>query len=109
MPHATYEVQSYDCQIINANHVTPGAEPPAPSAPSRQHGGGAAAAAARKMSLLVLVSGYVRFGEEREAGDTAANRGFSETFVLIPNPESGPKGRSKRQWLIQSQNFRLVV
>ena len=110
MPHATYEVQSYDCQIINANYATPGAEPPAAPGPSRRHGGGGAAAvAAKKMSLLVLVSGYVRFGEDKQTWDTAANRGFSETFVLIPNPESGQKGRGKRQFLIQSQNFRLVV
>jgi NTF2-related export protein 1/2 len=110
MPPTHYEVQSYDCQVINPNYVTPGVEPSAPKPASGRHGGGAAGAVAKTTSILVLVSGYVRFGEERtkETWDLAGNRGFSETIVLVPNPLAD-RGRGMRQWLIQSQNFRLVV
>lgn len=68
------------------------------------------AAAARNMSILVIVSGYVRFGDGRETLDSP-NRGFSETFVLVPGPPSdgGLKAKANRHWLIQSQNFRIVV
>lgn len=37
----------------------------------------------------------------------APQHGFSETFVLIPNTDV--KEKNKRDWVIQSQNFRLVV
>lgn len=58
------------------------------------------------MTILVTVSGYVKYGEAR----LAATRGFSEIFVLIPNPDMvGGRGKSGKEWLIQSQNFRLVV
>lgn len=59
------------------------------------------------MSLMLLVSGYVKYGESREA----AMRGFAETFVLVPNPEQagGKKRKAGDGWLIQSQNFRLVT
>ncbi|PGH15664.1 hypothetical protein AJ79_02258 [Helicocarpus griseus UAMH5409] len=102
MPAAHYEVQSYDCQIINLNYPGPAAAAEAAGKPLT------GMAAARNMSLLVTVSGSVRFGEEREPGDLS-NRGFSETFVLVPSGETGLKGRGKKHWLIQSQNFRLVV
>jgi NTF2-related export protein 1/2 len=41
-------------------------------------------------------------------------RGISESFVLVPNKEEvGAKGTGKgdhgRKWLIQTQNFRIVV
>jgi len=55
-----------------------------------------------------MVSGYVKFGELRDA----EMRGFSETFVLIPTPgttTSKERGKRGNQWLIQCQNFRLVV
>ena len=106
MPNARYDVQSYDCQIINSNYIPPGATPTAPNT-ARQ----AAVAAAKKMTLLVLVSGSVRFGDATESRDPTAERGFSETFVLVPNQqyEPGSRGKTKKQFLIQSQNFRLVV
>ncbi|WEW61302.1 hypothetical protein PRK78_006792 [Emydomyces testavorans] len=105
MPPALYEVQSYDCQILNPNY--PSTAAPATDGLGRPAGG---VVAARNMSILVMVSGYVRFGDSRESPDVP-NRGFSETFVLVPNAqaESGPRGRGKKHWLIQSQDFRLVV
>ncbi|PGH05408.1 hypothetical protein GX51_02932 [Blastomyces parvus] len=108
MPPAHYDVQSYDCQIINPNYpsMTVGASTATTGAkPS------SSTAAARNMSILVTVNGSVRFGGERAPGDLS-NRGFSETFVLVPNTQAdaaGLKARGKKNWLIQSQNFRLVV
>lgn len=58
----------------------------------------------KDMSILILVSGTVRYGEDREQ----PQRGFSETFVLTPNP-SADHARGRKDFLIQSQNFRLVV
>ncbi|KAJ5532301.1 hypothetical protein N7504_009488 [Penicillium tannophilum] len=94
MPHAHYEAQSYDCQVINRAYPTvteSGIKP-------------AAQMTIKDMSILVIVSGHVRYGENRDQ----PQRGFSETFVLVPNP-SAERGKRRRDWLIQSQNFRLVV
>jgi len=95
MPPAHYEVQSYDCHVLNPNHTAVGFE-------ASSGGSG------KNMTILLMVSGYVKFGEHREA----AMRGFSETIVLVPNLDlTTTKGRGRRgkEWLIQSQNFRLVV
>ncbi|KAK5729783.1 hypothetical protein LTR17_011649 [Elasticomyces elasticus] len=61
----------------------------------------------RNMSLIVQVSGSMRIGQPKEG----PLRGFSDSFVLVPNSElSGGAGTGKqdhgRQWLIQSQTFR---
>lgn len=97
MPPTHYEMQSVDCQIINKSFPTATATGVKP----------ASQRAVKDMSLLVIVSGYVRFGESQDL----PQRGFSETFILAPNPaaDQGPKGKGKREWAIQSQNFRLVV
>ncbi|KAK2766725.1 hypothetical protein FQN54_006039 [Arachnomyces sp. PD_36] len=115
MPAAHYEVQSFDCQVLNqnyppqgsgANNNNPDAAAVPPQGPSTK---GGEAAAMKNMSILVLVSGNVRYGESRDL----PHRGFSESVVLAPNPavEQGVRraGRGKKDWLIQSQNFRLVV
>ena len=94
MPHAHYEAQSFDCQIINRAYPTATATGIKP----------AAQMTVKDMSILVIVSGHVRYGEGRDQ----PQRGFSETFVLVPNP-STERGKRRRDWLIQSQNFRLVV
>lgn len=108
MPPTRYDIQSYDCQIINTNY---------PALPASSSSAVTAASAARNMSILVLVNGSVRFGVEVEPGDST-NRRFSETFVLVPNAAAAaaaaatggaPKEREQeKRWLIQSQNFRLV-
>ncbi|KAK3070680.1 hypothetical protein LTR53_010023 [Teratosphaeriaceae sp. CCFEE 6253] len=66
--------------------------------------------AERNMSLIVQVSGSVRIGQPREG----PLRGFSDSFVLVPNTEqTGGLGTGKQdtghRWLIQSQTFRFVV
>lgn len=94
MPAAHYEVQSFDCQIINRAYPSVTASGVKSSDQMT----------VKDMSVLVIVSGHVRYGESRDQ----PQRGFSETFVLVPNPSSDREKRRK-DWLIQSQNFRLVV
>ncbi|EFR01644.1 nuclear transport factor 2 domain-containing protein [Nannizzia gypsea CBS 118893] len=108
LPPTHYEVQSYDCQVLNPNYpVAPPSATDDVASPFGANTNRNTSDPAKSMSILVIVSGYVKFGEGKETWDSP-NRGFSETFVLIPNPPSGPKARGK-QWLIQSQNFRIVV
>jgi NTF2-related export protein 1/2 len=64
----------------------------------------------RRMSIQVVTMGSVRL-EEPLKGPI---REFSETFVLVPNPEklltpnpTFEKGWQK-EWLIQTQNFRFT-
>ena len=95
MPAARYEVQSFDCQVINPNYI------PANSK-------GTVSPSGRNMTILVVVSGYVKSVESRGA----PLKGFSESFVLVPNPDTDQtknKGKHIKDWLIQSQNFRFVV
>ena len=94
MPEARYEVQDYDCQVLNPHYIAEGTQGSSPSS-------------GKNMTILVTVSGQVRFGQPR----AASMRGFSESFVLIPNPAATANTRGKhiKAWLIQSQNFRLVV
>lgn len=91
MPPTRYEAQSIDCHVLNPQYVPTGA----PSSRSAES----------TMTLLVIVSGTVRFGEARDAPE----RQFSETFTLVPNQDRGSRGQSQRGFLIQSQNFRVVV
>lgn len=96
MPEARYEIQDYDCQVLNPHYVAEGTQ-------------GSSPASGKNMTILVTVSGFVKFGEPR----AATMRGFSENFVLIPNPAAATatnsRGKHIKGWLIQSQNFRLVV
>ena len=94
MPPAKYGVQCYDCQVINPNFVTEKCQDKANKS-------------VRNMSILVSVSGYVKFREPREA----EMRTFSETFILVPNSATvgGDERRNQKEWLIQSQTFRFVV
>ncbi|MCJ1453373.1 hypothetical protein MMC28_003720 [Mycoblastus sanguinarius] len=96
MPETRYEVQSYDAQVLNPHYVAEGTKETAkPSS-------------GKSMTILVAVSGYVKYGEPRGA----TMRGFSENFILIPNPamaERASRSRNTKEWLIQSQTFRLVV
>ncbi|KAF3481619.1 nuclear transport factor 2 domain-containing protein [Arthroderma uncinatum] len=110
LPPAHHEVQSFDCQVLNPNYPTiPPTQADNTASPFGANPNRNTPDPTKNMSILVIVSGYVKFGEGKETWDSP-NRGFSETFVLIPNPQAtgGPKGRGK-QWLIQSQNFRIVV
>ena len=95
MPPMKYEIQSYDCQVLNPNYVAAGT-----AATDGADG--------KNMTILVAVSGFVKVGPLKES----EIRGFSETFILVPNAEKlATKGQRKpaKEWLIQSQNFRFVV
>jgi len=95
MPKAHYEVQCFDCHVLNPNfNIGAGDNELGPDPTGR------------KMSVLLVVSGYVKYGESR----SAKMRGFTENFVLVPN-YSGARDKSGavKGWLIQSQNFRIVL
>lgn len=94
MPYTYHEIQSLNASIIN-----PCLDP------NKQ---ATKAEAERNCSVAVQVSGYVRLHERKEG----EMKGFSESFVLVPNSEEerGKKGAGKgREWVIQSQVMRWVV
>ncbi|RDL41192.1 NTF2-like protein [Venustampulla echinocandica] len=87
-----YEVQSFDCHVLNPNYNV-GAHDDSLE-PNK---------AGKKMSILVLISGSVRYGEEE-------TQGFTDNIVLVPNWEIlGKPPKGKRKWLIQSQTFRVIL
>jgi NTF2-related export protein 1/2 len=96
MPFTSFDVQSIDCHVLNPSSRT-----------------GEIPETAKQMeataSLIVHVSGAVRL-EEPQKGPL---KQFSETLVLVPNPEKHTASTSstsnQRNWLIQNQNFRYVV
>ncbi|KAL9025007.1 MAG: hypothetical protein Q9196_006090 [Gyalolechia fulgens] len=95
IPPSHYQVQCYDCHVVNPNYIAEGTQ-------------GWPAKSGKNMTILVAVSGYVKYGDLKEAKP----RGFSESFVLVPNPAvAASKQRLKniKEWLIQTQNFRIVV
>jgi len=87
-----FDVHTVDCQVLNPNY---------------DHT--STVKAEKNISILVMVNGLVRL-EDRKTGPL---KEFSETFVLIPNIEKFSTGKGamaeKRNWLIQTQNFRYVV
>lgn len=91
MPPTRCSAHSIDCHILNPHYVPEGAP--------------ASRSAAGTITLLILVSGVVHFGEDKNDPE----RQFSETLVLVPNHDRGPRGQRPKEFLIQSQNFRLVV
>jgi len=100
MPFTHYDVQSFDCHVLNPTALAPDKLKGGSGDPDKD--------IERRMSIVVLVSGTLRLEEPK----TGPLRQFSETFVLVPNPEKAPgKGpkAEKKGWLIQNQNFRYVV
>lgn len=94
---AFYEVTSFDCHTINTNYNIGASENNL--GPDKR---------GKKVSILVMVSGSVRYWQDGTGGET---HGFTENLVLVPNWEAhGPKAaKNERKWLIQSQTFRLVL
>lgn len=91
-------MQSYDAHPINPNYNI-GVEE-SKLGPDKD---------GKKISIAIMVSGQVKYTSKN--GDEGEERGFMENFVLVPNMEArnpkAPKGI--KQWLIQSQVFRLVL
>ena len=100
MPYTYYDVQSLDCDVLNTGLAQQAAS-------ASDHDSVSKKDAEKNLPVVVMVSGYVRLEEAREG----PMRGFSETFVLVPNAEKEGKGKGsqKRAWLIQNQNFRYVT
>lgn len=82
IPKAFYEVQSFDCHVVNPNYNV-GVDDAALGPNSD----------GKKMSIVVMVSGSVKYFKTSEAEEARAeSRGFTETIVLVPNQEAqGPK------------------
>ncbi|KAI9724491.1 MAG: hypothetical protein M1812_000559 [Candelaria pacifica] len=94
MPAAHYDIQSFNCHMVNPNYTAIGSE-------------GTPGTTGKNMTILVMVSGSVSYGKALEG----EQRMFSESIVLVPNPTNTAgkgKGGSRKGWLIQSQNFRFV-
>ena len=93
MPQTRFEVQNYDCHVLNPEYITDATQ-------------AASSSPGKNMTILLSVSGYVKYGEPR----SVEPRGFSETFVLVPNPNVKPSNRNShpRGWVIQNQIFRQV-
>lgn len=94
-PNANYEVQAFDAHVVNPNYIAEGT-----TCTISETG--------KNMAVLINVNGYVKYGAEH--GSTP--RGFSESFILVPNKEFEKLKNKKaniREWLIMSQTFRIVV
>ncbi|CAO1596441.1 hypothetical protein XANCAGTX0491_000286 [Xanthoria calcicola] len=95
IPQPHYEVQCYDCHVVNPNYISEGTQ----ARPAKT---------GKNMTILVAVSGYVKYGNPKEAQP----RAFSESFLLVPNPAAAAgqqRMKNVKEWLIQTQTFRIVV
>jgi NTF2-related export protein 1/2 len=91
-PTSFFEVDVVDCHILNDRY-------PAQSGTSTN--------ATMPISLLVVVNGIFKQGSARDQ----LEQEFSETLVLVPNSDAPPRGqggRFRKDYLIQSQTFRVV-
>ena len=94
MPPTHFDIQSVDSHRFNPTYLAEGAQASNPGFDIN-------------MSILVTVSGSVRL----EAKQSAPLQGFSETLILVPNsPATSQYNRGKpvKDYLVQSQTFRLV-
>ena len=93
MPPTHFEVHCIDSHYLNPEYLL---------------GQNTGSSLGSGMSALVVVSGSVRLDDDR----STPLRGFSESFVLIPNDAIGPgrrtRGRAAQEYAIQSQMFRLI-
>ncbi|TVY32499.1 hypothetical protein LSUB1_G007755 [Lachnellula subtilissima] len=86
-----YEVEAFDCQVVNTNFTVGAPETLLEGNP-----------AGKKMSILVMVSGSVKYADAEET------RGFVDNVLLVPNWDITKKNeKEKKKWLVQSQTFRL--
>lgn len=98
LPNSLFEVQSVDCHIINRNYPIPDQDENAARRINvKEH-----------ISMVVVVNGSVKLGGSKGESD---DRGFSETLILIPNTNIRRKehDRNRKDFVIQSQNFRMVA
>ena len=94
MPPTHFDIQSVDSHCLNPSYLAEGAHASNPGFDIN-------------MSILVTVSGSVRL----EAKRSAPLQGFSESLILVPNAPTTSrfnKGKPIKDYLVQSQTFRLV-
>lgn len=102
LTHTYFDAEDLDCTVLNPKHL--------PASQLKNGSGDESMDLERRMSITVVVMGSVRL-EEQLKGPI---REFSESFVLVPNPEklTGKNVNLDRgwqhEWLIQSQNFRFT-
>ena len=90
-----FDVQLFDCHVLNPNFLAEGVIDNQP-------------VTGKNMTILVITNGSVKIGPPKES----EYRGFSESFVLVPNPETAVKKRQAKpfkEWVIQCQNFRFTT
>lgn len=96
VPRSQIEVDTIDCQILNPNH--------SPAANASQH----PKSAAKSCSILVIVGGIFKASDDRNEEE----EDFNDSLIIVPNPEPPPprptRGPRYKDYLIQTQNFRLV-
>lgn len=96
IPKSHFEIESIDCHILNPSY---------PAAQQTQQ----PRFSTNNTSLLVMVNGICKFG----IGDREEDKDFSETFILVPNPEASQprhlRGQQRKEHLIETQNFRIVT
>ena len=95
MPRLKYNVESFDCHVINKNYplVTGNGNQPVP-------GNG------KNLQLSITVSGTLEIGEPK----SIEHRGFSDNFVIVPTAlQKGKSKSSSYDYVIMMQNFRFVV
>lgn len=94
MPPTHFDVQSVDSHCLNPNYIPEGTQ-------------AGKLGSETNMSILVTVSGSVRL----EASRSAPLQGFSETLILVPDvavSSRHTRGKPNKEYLVQSQTFRLV-
>lgn len=94
MPPTHFDIQSVDSHCLNPTYLAEGAQASNPGFDIN-------------MSILVTVSGSVRLETKR----SAPLQGFSESLILVPNIAATSrysKGKPVKDYLVQSQTFRLV-
>ena len=95
LPSVHFDIQAVDSHYLNPNHNSEET-----NENSANH--------KKDLTVLIIVSGNVTLGHNAK-GET---KGFSENFVLTPNKEitrARGRGKQTKEWLIQSQIFRVVV
>lgn len=90
-----------ECQSLNVHVMNPAIMPLEATARTEEK--------RNNISCLVQVSGSFKMLDSSDPP-----RGFSDSIVIVPNKtELGGKGKGRsgegRQWVIQSQNYRIVT
>lgn len=102
LTHTYFDAEDLDCGVLNPKYL--------PASELKNGSGDDSKDLERRMSITVVVVGSIRL-EEQLKGPI---REFSESFVLVPNPEklTGNKINFDKgwnhEWLIQNQNFRFT-